>query len=59
MTKRRNRNLIYLKRQFDTEIIVHCVRWYISYRLSYRDLVEMMAERGVVVAHTTILRWVV
>jgi transposase-like protein len=34
------------------------VRWYISYRLSYRDLVEMMAERGVKVAHSTIVRWV-
>jgi putative transposase len=38
--------------------IEHCVRWYITYRLSYRDLVEIMAERGVQVAHTTILRWV-
>jgi transposase-like protein len=34
------------------------VRWYITYRLSYRDLVEMMAERGIQVAHSTILRWV-
>lgn len=33
-----------------------CVRWYITYKLSYRDLVEMMAERGVNLAHTTILR---
>jgi 2,4-dienoyl-CoA reductase-like NADH-dependent reductase (Old Yellow Enzyme family) len=33
-------------------------RWHITYRLSYRDLVEMMAERGVKVAHSTILRWV-
>jgi len=35
-----------------------CVRWYISYRLSYRDLVAMMAERGVTLAHGTTLRWV-
>lgn len=35
------------KRAFDAEIIELCVRWYITYRLSYRDLVEMMAERGV------------
>jgi transposase-like protein len=35
-----------------------CVRWYLTYRLSYRDLVEMMAERGVVISHSTILRWV-
>jgi transposase-like protein len=34
------------------------VRWYLRYKLSYRDLVEMMAERGLPVAHTTILRWV-
>jgi transposase-like protein len=35
------------------------VRWYISYRLSYRDLVAMMAERDVSVSHTTIMRWVI
>jgi len=35
-----------------------CVRWYLRYKLSYRDLVEMMAERGLSVAHSTILRWV-
>ena len=45
-------------RQFDQEIIVLCVRWYLRYNLSTRDLVEMMAERGAVLVHTTILRWV-
>jgi len=45
-------------RQFDQEIIVLCVRWYLRYKLSTRDLVEIMAERGVVLVHTTILRWV-
>jgi len=35
-------------RHFDRFIIILCVRWYITYKLSYRDLVEMMAERGVV-----------
>src|SRR6266545_5629162 len=45
-------------RHFDQEIVVLCVRWYLSYKLSYRDLVAMMRERGVGVAHTTILRWV-
>jgi transposase-like protein len=45
-------------RQFDRSIILLCVRWYITYKLSYRDLVEMMAERGIDLAHTTILRWV-
>ncbi|OUL73531.1 IS6 family transposase, partial [Paraburkholderia hospita] len=45
-------------RHFDREVIVLCVRWYLRYKLSLRDLVEMMAERGLSLAHTTILRWV-
>jgi transposase-like protein len=45
-------------RHFDREIIVLCVRWYLSFKLSYRDLVMMMGERGIGLAHTTILRWV-
>jgi transposase-like protein len=45
-------------RHFDRSIIILCVRWYVTYKLSYRDLVEMMAERGVGLSHTTILRWV-
>jgi transposase-like protein len=58
MTKSIVRDLIYRRRRFDAEIIERCVRWYITYRLSYRDLQAMMAERGVVVSHSTILRWV-
>src|SRR5262249_59076782 len=45
-------------RQFDREIIVLCVRWYLSFKLSSRDLVPMMSERGIALAHTTILPWV-
>jgi transposase-like protein len=45
-------------RHFDREIIVLCVRWYLRYKPSFRDLVEMMAERGLSLAHTTIMRWV-
>src|SRR5271165_2955754 len=45
-------------RHFDREIIVLCVRWYLRFKLSFRDLVEMMAERGMSMAHTTIMRWV-
>ena len=59
MTKPIARDPIYRRRVFDAEIIELCVRWYISYRLSYRDLVAMMAERGLQVSHTTILRWVI
>jgi transposase-like protein len=49
---------VFKGRHFDAEIIVLCVRWYLQYKLSYRDLAEMMAERGVSVAPSTILRWV-
>jgi IS6 family transposase len=45
-------------RHFEAEIILLCVRWYLRYALSYRDLEEMMAERGLSVDHTTIYRWV-
>lgn len=45
-------------RHFQGEIILQCVRWYCKYGISYRDLEEMMAERGVEVDHTTIYRWV-
>jgi hypothetical protein len=45
-------------RHFDREIIILCVRWYLRFKLSFRDLVEMMAERGVDLAHTTIMRWI-
>jgi transposase-like protein len=58
MTKAIKRDPIYRRRRFPAETIELCVRWYITYRLSYRDLVEMMAERGITVSHTTILRWV-
>ncbi|GHO60704.1 IS6 family transposase [Ktedonobacter robiniae] len=45
-------------RHFETAIILLCVRWYLRYALSYRDLEEMMRERGLQVDHTTIYRWV-
>jgi transposase-like protein len=45
-------------RHFQADIILLCVHWYLRYPLSYRDLEEMMAERGLQVDHTTIYRWV-
>jgi transposase-like protein len=45
-------------RHFDREVIVLCVRWYLRFKLSFRDLVEMMAERGLSLVYTTIMRWV-
>lgn len=45
-------------RHFRGEIILWAVRWYCKYGISYRELEEMMAERGVDVDHTTVYRWV-
>lgn len=45
-------------RHFRPEMLLLCVRWYLRSALSYRDLEEMMAERGLPVDHTTIFRWV-
>ena len=45
-------------RHYQPEIIILNVRWYLRYALSYRDLEEMMCERGLSVDHTTIYRWV-
>ena len=50
---------LFKRRHFDRLIIILCVRWYVRFKLSYRDLVEMMAERGLSMAHTTIMRWVI
>jgi transposase-like protein len=45
-------------RHFDRQVIAPGVRWYLRFKLRYRDLAEMMAERGLSMAHTTIMRWV-
>ncbi|EFH83109.1 IS6 family transposase [Ktedonobacter racemifer] len=45
-------------RHFEADMILLCVRWYLRYALSYRNLEEMMAERGLAIDHTTIFRWV-
>lgn len=46
-------------RHFDRSVILLCVRWYLAYNLSLRDLEEMMADRGLSVDHSTVHRWVV
>src|SRR5215475_8714497 len=45
--------------QFEKEIILWGVRWYVAYPISYRQLEEMMGERGVAVDHSTLNRWVI
>jgi transposase-like protein len=46
-------------RHFDRSMILLCVRWYLAYSMSLRDLEKIMAERGISVDHATIYRWVV
>ncbi len=45
-------------KHYQPDIILLTVRWYLRYNLSFRDLVEMMGERGLCMAHTTIMRWI-
>jgi IS6 family transposase len=43
---------------YEAEMILLTVTWYLKYSLSYRDVAEMMSERGLHISHTTIMRWV-
>lgn len=45
-------------RQFDQSVITFAVGYYLRYGISYRELVEMMRDRGVFVHHTTLMRWI-
>jgi len=54
-----NRNSSLFKwRHYAPDVILLCVRWYCRYQLSYRDIEEMMRERGLEVDHSTVFRWV-
>ncbi len=46
-------------RHFNQDMIMQSVRWYLAYSLSYRDIEEIMKERGFDVDHSTVNRWVV
>jgi putative transposase len=50
---------VFKGRHFDRSVILLCVRWYLAYGLSLRNLEEMMGERGISVDHATVHRWVV
>ena len=52
------RPALFRKRQFEPAVIVTCVRWYLRFSLSLRDVEELMAERNLTVDHTTVWRWV-
>jgi transposase-like protein len=58
MPQAASRDPIYRRRRYSAQLIEQRARWYLTYRLSYRDLAAMMAERKVTVSHTTIMRWV-
>jgi putative transposase len=51
--------MISFKGHHQQGMILQCVRWYVAYSLSYRDLEELMQERGYEVDHSTIQRWIV
>src|SRR5207249_6327481 len=57
--RERGRNPLFCKRWFPDDVIVTAVRWYLRFRLSYRDLASIVAELGVAVSPSTIFRWVV
>src|SRR5262245_7982265 len=60
MSRRRTRgNPLFSRRRFADEVIILCVRWYLRFKLSYREMAEIAWELGVLVAPSTILRWVV
>jgi transposase-like protein len=52
MSKLKSMEDLFAGRHFERNVIILCVRWYLRYKLSLRDLVEMMAERGLSLAHT-------
>ena len=57
--RKTERNPLFAGRWFEDDIILLCLRWYFRFQLSYRDLVEILGERGLPISHTSILRWVV
>ncbi|HID7510871.1 TPA: IS6 family transposase, partial [Enterobacter hormaechei] len=44
---------------YPVDIIAQCVRWYLAYSLRLRNIEEMMAERGIIVDHSILHRWVI
>ena len=56
--RRRSVSVSFAGYRFPPDVILLAVRWYLRYGLSYRDVAELLAERGVEVDHVTIYRWV-
>src|SRR5688572_16828564 len=58
-TPRTTRDPLFIGRWFQDEVIIVAVRWYLTYPLSYRQVCDMLRDRGVSVAPSTVMRWVV
>ena len=54
---KQSRPFLFRGRHFEPEVIVTCVRWYLRFSLSLRNVEELMRERGLIVDHTTVWRW--
>jgi putative transposase len=50
---------VFKRLHYPFDVMLMCVRWYVAYGLSVRNLEEMMAERGIEVDHSTVHRWVI
>ena len=50
---------VFKRLHYPLDVILTCVRWYVAYGLSLRNLEEMMAERGIDVDHSTVHRWAI
>ena len=57
-TPRTKRDPLFLGRWFDDQVIIVAVRWYLTYPLSYRQICELLRDRDVSVAPSTVMRWV-
>ena len=57
-TPRSTRDPLFRGRWFEDEVIIVGVRWYLTYPLSYRQICELLHDRGIVVAPSTVMRWV-
>jgi hypothetical protein len=57
--RRKIRNPLFRKRWFADDTIIQCVNWYLRFKLSYRDLAQIMGQLGVSIAFCTILRWAI
>ena len=59
MRRETSRNPLFSRHRFADDVIIRCVRWYLRFKLSYREMAEVAWELGVLVSPSTILRWVV